>query len=245
MTTDTTYMNTSTLDNLDTWVEAYETIARQELARIAPGTPNAHVLLREKLDNACELLAMRKKGNLRDSPEYTDNKLAAGFSGLLPFAKTVVVLTQAKEFAELALSHYGLGDGDKLEALRQAFIREARGTNKQLAANFSLEALKARKIDIDSSLGIDDSVVEDTAVDVTTEAVHLKPIFGQVISAGIGYNRMRNKMITIMDNAAATAVKVHRHLLIPSVIFSVLSKDTSHTTVGQLPGQGGRVRRQD
>ena len=218
----TSRVDVTSLCDLGAWIRAYETLANQEFAEIPRGTSNVHILLRKKLNDACEHLASQQKDNLRDSDEYHWYKLAASFGGLVPFGRTAVMHTKARDFAAMAFSHYGLADMAELEALREAFVK-AQSTNKDLACKLSLSA---GELVLANSLGVDDALAEGATIDASAELVHFKPLVGQIVSMGLGYSMMREKMISILDSASTTAIEVHQLLLIPSVILSTLGEDT-------------------
>ncbi|KAG9251904.1 uncharacterized protein F5Z01DRAFT_676478 [Emericellopsis atlantica] len=222
MTLDISGINATSLHNVETWVRAYESLAEQGLASIGPSTQNAHEVLTDQLNDACKQLISRQTTYLQDSDEYSNYKLAAGVGGLVPFGKTIVSHAKGRKFAGMALRLHGLADTEGLKALHDAFIK-AQSTNKDLACKLSLNA---GAITLEHYLELGDSLAEDVAVDTASELVHMKPIIGQLISMTFAYKRMDDKLTSILEKSAEKATEVHRQLVIPTVVFDILNKNT-------------------
>ncbi|KAF4469138.1 hypothetical protein FALBO_3961 [Fusarium albosuccineum] len=206
-------VDSSSLWSFDSWVAAYTTIAREHLSELDPGTSDAHAILLEHLNSRSDYLISYRSSNIRDSDDYLLNKVGATLMGSIPFARTWATREIGKDFASSTLRAFGLGDSDKLQNFQRSFQGAFNSKTRMalsMAATAGEEALK--------------EILQSVAVDGGSEAVHAKPIIGQVISMGMGYHRMRKKMIGILNAAAGKATTIHQGLIIPQVLHLLKSE---------------------
>jgi hypothetical protein len=144
---------------------------------------------------------------LRDSDSYMNKKLKVAGSGLIPFLKIPVSVEAAEEFADEALTAFGLSDITGLESLARQLKQTTSGRD-DMAFDFLVTLVSFSKTEILAHAG----------AHTASEAVHVKPVVGQLISAGTGYGMMRKRLISIIDKTKAAAEKVHTRILIPIVI---------------------------
>ncbi|KAF4988835.1 hypothetical protein FDECE_14909 [Fusarium decemcellulare] len=206
-------VDSSSLWSFDSWVAAYTTIAREHLSELDPGTSDVHAILLEHLNSRSDYLISYRTSNIRDSDDYLLNKVGATLMGSIPFARTWATREIGKDFASSTLRAFGLSDSDKLQNFQRSFQGAFNSKTRMalgMAATAGEEALK--------------EILQSVAVDGGSEAVHAKPIIGQAISMGMGYHRMRKKMIGILNAAAGKATTIHQGLIIPQVLHLLKSE---------------------
>ncbi|KAJ3546379.1 hypothetical protein NM208_g2026 [Fusarium decemcellulare] len=214
-------VDSSSLWSFDSWVAAYTTIAREHLSELDPGTSDVHAILLEHLNSRSDYLISYRTSNIRDSDDYLLNKVGATLMGSIPFARTWATREIGKDFAFSTLRAFGLGDSDKLQNFQRSFQGAFNSKTRMalgMAATAGEEALK--------------EILQSVAVDGGSEAVHAKPIIGQVISMGMGYHRMRKKMIGILNAAAGKATTIHQGLIIPQVLHLLKSEIAEKKSAG-------------
>ena len=233
-------VNTTVLNSLDGWIDTYKILARKHLAALEDGSrdkkekgtgrgdgsktgsQHVHARLRRRLNADCESLLGRRKANLRDSGDYALNKVGATIAGGIPFARTWATNELGRDFARRALAAFGLGDGGRLRAFQRSF-QGAFNSRSQMARDMAWTAAEQMAQGLLKGVALEE---------VASEAVHVKPVVGQMLSMGMGYHRMRKKMLQILEAAAKKAEMLHKGLVIPHVIHLM------RYVVGDLPGGG-------
>lgn len=198
------------INSLDEWTTLYKKRAVAKLAGIPTGTPNVQDALLEYLNTDCISLIDQRKHYLRCSSDYTGNKIAATICGSVPFLRPWAVHELGTDFANVTLNAFGLGDINKLQEYQRSF-QETHNSKDKVVKDMALTVGRLTVTEL----------LRDTAVDVSVEAVHIQPIIGQAVSMGYGYHRMRERMLRMMEDAAAKAVLVHQGLIIPNVMHSL------------------------
>lgn len=159
----------------------------------------------------CQAAINSRKQELRNSDSYEGKKLKTAAAGLIPFLKIGVSISVCEDFAEEALRAFGLSDTAGLEEMARQLKFETSGRGDLL-------------IDVLGTLG-KLSMAELLAhhgTHVASEGLHLKPIVGQITSAGAGYVTVRKRLISIIEKTSAAARDVHKEILIPTVISKAL-----------------------
>jgi len=201
-------VSAGSLWSFDDWVGAYTRLAQEQLAEIdADATADISAVLLERLKAAVDGLIERRKNDLRNSDDYTLNKVGATLAGSIPFARSWATRELGRDFAHKTLRAFGLGDVDKLQKFQQSF-----------QGAFNSKTAMARSMAGTAAEETVREILKSAAVDGGSEAVHAKPIIGQVISMGMGYQRMRSKMLKMISAAGDKAATIHQGLVVPHVI---------------------------
>lgn len=203
---DTSPISPSDLWTLEAWVEAYSTIAKQQLSEIDRDVPDFDSELTGRMNTACKELLGRRQVALRSSDDYVLNKFGVMVAGSIPFARTWLSHELGKEFATMTLRAFGLGDQEKLKKFREDF----QGTFNPKTTMATRIAMQAAKQAVKRLC--------DAVLDGGTEAVHVNPVIGQVFSMAMGYHRMRKKMLKMIEAAAGKAATYHEGLVVPHVL---------------------------
>lgn len=203
-------INTWELQSLDDWKNAYKGLAIAWLEDIGYGTPNVERILQDSLNEACVDLIHQQKANLRDCDQYHINKIGVALTSSVPFTRPLVTRSRGKDFAQLTFNSLGLGDKEQLKKYRESF-QGAHNSKSDVAYGMGFKGIET---------GVRE-IFEDSATDASLEAVHMKPMIGQAIAMGIGYQKMRAKMHKITDAATESAIDIHREYVIPRALYEL------------------------
>ncbi|KAK6535256.1 hypothetical protein TWF694_001724 [Orbilia ellipsospora] len=190
----------------DAWLQYYESKA----ADFSVAVRSNHAALTSNLESTCDAALSNRAMHLRDSDSYHGKKLMTAASGLIPFAKIAVSVAVAEKFANEALRAFGLRDSSGLENLAQKL--------KSLTGRDSLAWDLIKAFAKHSA----EDMLKDAGTHAATEAVHLKPVIGQIISVGSGYRSSRKRLIKIIDKTRSWAEEIHKGVLVPLAVEKAL-----------------------
>jgi hypothetical protein len=134
-------------------------------------------------------------------------------------------VADAEEFADESLQAFGLNDAPGLRGLAQQLKTSTSGR-----ADIPMDLL-ASLTSLTSS-----ELFTHLGTHASSEAVHIKPIIGQLLSAGTGYAMMRKRLLSIIEKSRTVAGEIHEGILIPVVIHNNQLVDPSRQTVSLSRG---------
>jgi len=189
------------------WLNYYQSKANE----LSHGFRCDPAAFKSQMWEICQAAINSRKQELRNSDSYEGKKLKTAAAGLIPFLKIGVSISVCEDFAEEVLRAFGLSDTAGLEEMARQLKFETSGRDDLL-------------INVLGTLG-KLSMAELLAhhgTHVASEGLHLKPIVGQIASAGAGYAAVRKRLISIIEKTSAAARDVHKEILIPTVISKAL-----------------------